>query len=338
MHSDTDKIIKEFFQNSSYNMINVGNKHPTHRRALATGKIQMRGEILELVAERKLEKGDVLPLAEIAGINGAKSTATLLPLCHPLAIDHVSVKTEINKDQSCVEVFCYVGTHAKTGVEMEAIAGVQAALLCIYDLCKMYGQDMLISDIRLLYKEGGKNDKIYNEKYLPESIRQIIDTPKLFDKISCTNITISDRASAKIYEDKSGKVLSNILEDQGAIVLAKRVIPDERELIKKTIINIVDQESPNLIITTGGTGVSPRDVTPEAIQDICERQIPGVSELLRKDGEKYTHLSWASRTIAGVYKKTLIVALPGNPNAVKEGLDALKHLLPHLVRIINNIK
>ncbi|WP_150467179.1 bifunctional molybdenum cofactor biosynthesis protein MoaC/MoaB [Francisella sp. SYW-9] len=335
MHSNTDKIIKEFFKDSSYNMINVGSKSPTHRRALAKGKIQMRREILNLVAERKLEKGDVLPLAEIAGISGAKSTATLLPLCHPLAIDHVSVKTEINKEDNCVEVFCYVGTHAKTGVEMEAIAGVQAALLCIYDLCKMYGQDMLISDIRLLYKEGGKNDKIYNEKHLPESIKQIIDTPKLFDEISCANITISDRASAKIYEDKSGEALSNILESQGATILAKEIIPDEKETIKDTIINIVAQKSPNILITTGGTGVSPRDVTPEAIQDICELQIPGISELLRKDGEKYTHLSWASRAIAGIYKKTLIVALPGNPNAVKEGLEALKHLLPHLVRTMN---
>ncbi|WP_157671326.1 bifunctional molybdenum cofactor biosynthesis protein MoaC/MoaB [Francisella halioticida] len=313
----------------------MGNKPPTHRRALATGKIQMKSEVLKLVSERKLEKGDVLPLAEIAGINGAKSTSTLLPLCHPLTIDHVSIKTEINKNTNCVEAFCYVGTYSKTGVEMEAIAGVQAALLCIYDLCKMYGQDMLISDIKLLYKEGGKNNKIYNEESLPDEIKKIIDIPKLFDKISCVSITISDRASAKIYEDKSGKVLSSILESQGAAMLEKKIIPDEKEIIKNTIINIVDQKNPNMIITTGGTGVSPRDVTPEAIGDICELQIPGVTELLRKDGEKYTPLSWASRAVAGIYKKTLIVALPGNPNAVEEGLEALKHLLPHLVRTMN---
>lgn len=325
----------QFFEESAYRMINVGEKAPTKRAALASGRIHVSKEVLQRIEEKTLEKGDVLPLAEIAGINGAKSTATLLPLCHPLPIDHVAVKNVINTSESCVDVYCYVGAFAKTGVEMEAIAGVQAALLCIYDLCKMYGHGMTLSDIRLLYKTGGKNNTITFSEYLPESLKDLVeqDSPTLFNTKAAV-MTISDRASEGIYEDQSGKILQNALTVQGATIVDYHVLPDHKNVIITQLKTTIDTHQPTLIFLNGGTGVAPRDITPDALKELLDYEIPGLAELLRQEGAKKTKFSWLSRCLVGMYKRTLIIALPGSPKAVKEGFDTLLELLPHLIHII----
>jgi len=332
---NTNKILHTFFEDSSYRMINVGEKSPTQRKALASGKIFISPEVLNLIHTKKLAKGDVIPLAEIAGINGAKSTATLLPLCHPLPIDHVTIKNQINFDEGCVDVYCYVAAFAKTGVEMEAIAGVQAALLCIYDLCKMYGHEMTLSNVRLLYKEGGKSHKICYPDHLPQtlSILAEADLQTLID-ITVSVVTISDRASQGVYEDKSGERLKLKLASEGANVVSYHIIPDNKTQIIEQIKSDIDSVKPDIVFTTGGTGIGPRDVTPEAIKDIIQYEIPGLSELLRSEGAKHTPFSWLSRSVVGLYEKTLIISFPGSTKAVTQGVDAIEHLLPHLLKMV----
>ena len=138
-------------------MIDVGGKRHTTRRAVAAGTIHLGPNAFVKVRDKTLPKGDCFPMAEIAGVSGAKQCANLLPMCHPLPLDQVLVSFELNHDQQSVRVFCEAAAHAKTGVEMEALAGANAALLCIWDLCKGTDPVLRISDLELLTKTGAPN-------------------------------------------------------------------------------------------------------------------------------------------------------------------------------------
>lgn len=138
-------------------MVDVGGKTVTHRRAVAEGLIRMAPETLALVAHGGHAKGDVLGIARIAGIMGAKRTADLVPLCHPLSLTRVELDLSIRAQDSAVRCQATVETHGQTGVEMEALCAVQIALLTIYDMCKAVDRGMTLTDIRLLAKSGGRS-------------------------------------------------------------------------------------------------------------------------------------------------------------------------------------
>lgn len=136
-------------------MVDVSNKTDTVREAIASGKIYMSPECFKMVTDKSIEKGDVLSVARIAGIMGAKKTADLIPLCHILNLSKVEIEFEIL--DGCITVFCKVKTVGKTGVEMEALTGVNVALLTIYDMCKAVDKSMHMEDIHLCEKHGGKS-------------------------------------------------------------------------------------------------------------------------------------------------------------------------------------
>ena len=142
--------------NSYFKMVDVGPKSATHRKAQAQGQIIMSQEAFLSLKNGKNPKGNVLALAEVAGIMAAKKTAELIPLCHPLPLDQVRLRFQLNESSSSVTVFCEVSTFAKTGVEMEALSGVNGALLSIYDLSKAIDPVLSIQNVRLNVKEGGK--------------------------------------------------------------------------------------------------------------------------------------------------------------------------------------
>jgi cyclic pyranopterin phosphate synthase len=150
-----------------FTMIDVGDKPVTRRRALACGSIELGPEAFALVRDGRLPKGDALSLAEVAGVLAAKKTDELIPLCHPLGLDQVLVDYTLNEDTSTVTAFCEVATSARTGVEMEALAGVNLALLTIWDLSKPIEAALRIHDVRLLRKEGGKSGHWTNPDGLP---------------------------------------------------------------------------------------------------------------------------------------------------------------------------
>lgn len=325
----------------AFHMIDVGNKPITHRIAVASGEIVVGAEAFALIRDRKLPKGDVLVLAEIAGIQGAKKANEMIPLCHPMGLDMVRIITELLPYQHAVRVYCVASVHAKTGIEMEVLAGVSAALLTVWDLTKMVEANLAMRDIRLLAKKGGKSGLWLNPAGVPDWVMQMVNPPAapLLAGRKAAVLTLSDRAACGEYADESGAVLQATLKAQGAEICDYRVIPDERDGLGAAVREIVEKYKPHLLITTGGTGVSPRDVTPEALRPLFDKEIPGVGELLRSDGAQYTPLSWSSRAAGGVIDKTLVITLPGNPAAVKEGLNALlPKLIPHLIRITNGEK
>ena len=138
-------------------MVDIAAKPSSARRARAAGRIVMQAETLDLIQQGKHKKGDVLAVARIAGIMATKRTADLVPMCHPLALTHVAVEFEVDADANAIECTVSAETTGQTGVEMEALTGVQVSLLTIYDMCKAVDRGMVISDVRLLEKSGGKS-------------------------------------------------------------------------------------------------------------------------------------------------------------------------------------
>ena len=149
--------LTHFDESGQAHMVNVGDKASTHRIAIATGKISMLPETFKMVEGGSHKKGDVLGIARIAGIQASKKTADLIPLCHPLALTHVSLEFQTNPKDNSITCQVKAETIGPTGVEMEALTAVQVALLTIYDMCKAVDRGMILGDIRLLEKSGGKS-------------------------------------------------------------------------------------------------------------------------------------------------------------------------------------
>ena len=172
-NNDLKDWAKEIFKKNSFKMIDVSKKKETFRRALASGKIYVGDEVFEKIKNKEMPKGDPITLAEVSAVLGVKKTSELIPLCHPLTIDHTATKIVMNEKDKSLEVFCVVSTHAKTGVEMEAIMGVNAALITIYDLSKIVNPHLKIDNIKLLIKEGGKSGLWTNPDGLPKFLDNI---------------------------------------------------------------------------------------------------------------------------------------------------------------------
>lgn len=324
---------------ASFRMIDIGEKKDTQRRAIASGVFFASPQTIQRIRERTLPKGDVLSLAEMAGIQGAKRTSDLLPLCHPLPLTSVCVWMEPLASE--IRVYCEAKTLGKTGVEMEALSGVNAALLCIYDLTKGIDPVLRIGDVRLEIKEGGKSGQWINPesktaKTLLSQVSSGIPTEErgpCLNKLNAAVITLSDRCARKEAQDLSGPYAVQWLEAQGAKVKHTLILPDEAKTLRNELTGLLNSCKLDLIITTGGTGLSTRDITPDTVLSLAHelygREIPGFGELLRQKGSQSTPHAWLSRSVAVIVKGTLILCLPGSPKAVEEGLNSVGDLIPH---------
>jgi cyclic pyranopterin phosphate synthase len=170
-----ENSLAQLFSASEYKMVDVSDKATTHRKALAVGEIILGSAVIEMIRNKTMPKGDPLAIAEVSGINGVKKTSELIPLCHPLSLDHVSLHTEIDEQKHSVVVYCLVSANSKTGVEMEALSGVNSALLAIYDLSKIVEPNLKITNTKLLIKSGGKKGLWINPDGVPAKIKNALD-------------------------------------------------------------------------------------------------------------------------------------------------------------------
>ena len=170
-----ENSLNKIFSTSGYKMVDVSSKEMTHRKALATGEIILGSKVIELIKTKKMPKGDPLSIAEVAGINGVKKTSELIPLCHPLPLDHISLHTEIDEKKNSIIIYCLVSANSKTGVEMEALSGVNSALLAIYDLSKIVEENLKITNIKLLVKSGGKKGLWINSDGISDKIKNTLN-------------------------------------------------------------------------------------------------------------------------------------------------------------------
>ncbi|EDP73854.1 molybdenum cofactor biosynthesis protein, partial [Hydrogenivirga sp. 128-5-R1-1] len=299
--------------------VDVSMKFETIRKAKAEGKIYLSSESVQMIKEGKVPKGDVLSASQMAGMFGAKRTADILPFCHNIMIDHVVVETRLEEDgvYATAEVKC-VG---RTGVEMEALTAVSAALLNVYDMLKAFDKNMKIGDIKLVSKSGGKSD--YEED---------------LSGLECAVITLSDSCFEGKAEDKSGKTAIDIIENEfGGKVSHYKVLPDDKEKIIEEFKSL--EGKVNVIFTTGGTGFSERDTTPEATKEVIRTEAVGFGEAMRIIGVKFTPKSLLSRATAGILgKDTLIINLPGSTGGVKDNLRMLAPIVKHAIRMARGEK
>jgi molybdenum cofactor biosynthesis protein MoaC len=286
-------------------MFDIGDKSETLRIATARAIVKVRPRTIQLIQEGKSPKGNIVDAARISATMAAKRTWDLLPYCHPIPIDHI--KVDILFKTESIEVDVQVKTTWKTGVEMESLTGASIAALTIYDMLKPIDESLVIESIKLLAKSGGMKD--FYEKY-SKPLKAVV-------------IVISDSVSKGERRDKSGKLAVERLNSSGFEVVDYRVIPDDASQIESSLIIACDERKVDLVLTCGGTGLGPHDVTPEATGRLLDKEVIGISEALRMHGQKRTPLSMLSRGAAGVRGKTVIVNLPGSVKAVSESLDAL---------------
>lgn len=313
-----------------FHMADVRRKRRTARRAVAVGELQAGQEAYDAIVARRLPKGDALAMAEIAGLQGAKQASMLMPLCHPLSLEFVELRCDPVPERRAIRVYCEVATEGRTGVEMEALAGASAALLTIYDLTKPVDPALSIGGMRLLFKEGGKKGLWLHPDGMTEaeSARYRPREAARLDGWQVAVLTLSDRASEGEYEDRSGPVLVDSLRALGADLDQAEVLPDDRDTIASRIRSLADA-GVGLVVTTGGTGLGPRDVAPEALASVASREVPGLAEMFRVESSHYTPMAWLSRAHAVMVGETLVIALPGSPRAVEQGMSIIAPLLAH---------
>ncbi|MBI4411953.1 MAG: bifunctional molybdenum cofactor biosynthesis protein MoaC/MoaB [Deltaproteobacteria bacterium] len=333
-------------------MFFTDNKIETFRTAVAESVITMSLETLKRVKEKTTPKGDVLELARTAGVLAAKKTPELIPYCHPLPLDGVRIDFEFLEknppllckegagevdngglphptspqrssplgskgEESGIRIRATVKTIWKTGVEMEALTAVTIAALTIYDMCKPIDKEMEIITTRLIEKSGGKSD--FQEK-IPKDLRAAV-------------VVTSDGTAKGTREDKSGKIIRERLAKLGIAEIQYVVLPDEKEQIKKELLAL-SEKGFHLIVTTGGTGFGPRDVTVEATREVIDREAPGIAEAMRQFGQKRTPYAMLSRGLAGLKGNTVIVNLPGSSRGTTESLDAIFPAVLHSYKMM----
>ena len=298
-------------------MVDVTDKVSTIRTAKAEGKIFLQPETILAIQGHTLPKGNVLTIAKVAGVQAAKKTAELIPMCHQLNLSFVDIEFIVQTENIVIKSI--VKTKEATGVEMEALTAVSVTALTIYDMCKAVDKTMSIGEINLVEKVGGKSD--HATEYRPH----------------VGIITISDSVSSGKNEDRSGPLLISGFSDSGCSVEHKKVLPDGSNELTPTIQNWING-GVELIITTGGTGLGPRDLTIETMEGIFDSKLPGVEQALHAYGRGKVKTAMLSRLTAGVVSGAIVICLPGSMGAVKDALNVLVPTIFHSFHMMKGEK
>jgi cyclic pyranopterin phosphate synthase len=293
-------------------MVNITHKFYTLRKAIATAVVRTSlPATIEAIEQRKVPKGDIFEFARASALLAIKKTSDVIPDCHPLPVEYAAIRYEIQGLSVIISV--EVHTIYKTGVEVEAMHGASVAALVMYDMLKPIDKHVVIEQIGLQEKQGGKSD---------------LKVPGQLN-LKCAVVVCSDRVSRGERQDTAGKAIISALAKYQLECTKYEVIPDDFTLIQD-MVKEISGEGFDLLIFTGGTGLSPRDVTPDAVEPLIDQHIPGIMETARNYGQQRTRYAMLSRGVAGFVKDTLVLTLPGSQKAVEEMMEALFPQLLHV--------
>src|SRR6478609_213713 len=292
-------------------MVNITHKSFSLRKAIATAEVNVSAQAtIEAIENRKVPKGDIFEFARAAALLAIKKTSDVIPDCHPLPIEYASITYSIDKLSVIITV--EVHTIYKTGVEVEAMHGASVAALVMYDMLKPIDKGVTISNIRLQEKQGGKTDWKGSA-----------------EEISCAVVVCSDTVSKGEKQDTAGKAAVELLQKQSVADIDYTVVADDIADIQSAL-RLQINKGTQLVIFTGGTGLSERDLTPEAVSPLIDTFIPGIMETIRSYGQQRTAYAMLSRGVAGFAGNTLVITLPGSQKGVEESLQAI---LPHIFHV-----
>jgi cyclic pyranopterin phosphate synthase len=295
-------------------MIDITYKQNTLRKATASAVVKVsKRETIDAVKNKTVPKGDVFEFSRAAGLLAIKKTSDIIPDCHPLPVEFAAITYSINELEILIRV--EVHTIYKTGVEVEAMHGASVVALVIYDMLKPIDKAIEIANIKLDKKSGGKTDHLLDAGH-----------------IKCAVIVCSDRISSGENEDRSGKLIIDKLKRFNISTGDYTIISDDIENIQATLKKYVSQNY-DLLIFTGGTGLSARDNTPDAIEPLIDRHIPGIMETSRYYGQQRMPFAMLSRGIAGFVQNTLVLTLPGSTQGASETIDALFPQVLHVFEV-----
>ncbi|MBW0161870.1 MAG: bifunctional molybdenum cofactor biosynthesis protein MoaC/MoaB [Sediminibacterium sp. Gen4] len=298
-------------------MVDITSKSNTLRQAIAIATVTVsKQETIDAILGKKVPKGDVFEFSRAAGLLAIKKTSDVIPDCHPLPIEYAAIKHEV--DGLNILITVEVHTIYKTGVEVEAMHGASVTALTMYDMLKPLDKGVEISNIKLVQKSGGKSDKSGMDR----------------SAINCAVIVCSDTVSAGKQEDVSGKTVMKRLEKWDVSIAHYEIIPDDRDQIQH-LVKKFSAEGCKLILLSGGTGLSPRDITPEAVAPLIDRPIPGIMETARQYGQQRTPFAMLSRGVAGFVNDSLVITLPGSVKGVAETMDALFPQILHVFKVVD---
>jgi cyclic pyranopterin phosphate synthase len=297
-------------------MNNITHKVSSLRKAIATAIVKVSSqETIDAIKNKTVPKGDVFEFSRAAGLLGVKKTSDVIPDCHPLPVEYAAITHQINEWDIIITV--EVHTIYRTGVEVEAMHGAAITALTMYDMLKPIDKNVSIHTIHLEKKKGGKSD-FKNE--LPQH------------KLRCAVIVCSDSIAAGTKHDLSGLAIIEKLQQSNLSTELYTIIPDEFDTIQQKAKEL-SGDNYNLIIFTGGTGLSKRDVTPDAIEPLLDKHIPGIVEAARSYGQERTPYAMLSRGVAGFIKSTLVLTLPGSVKGATETMDALFPYILHVFKV-----
>lgn len=299
-------------------MKDVGMKPDSLRSAQATATLHAPAHCIELLRSGNTEKGDALKTARVAGILAAKRTDELIPLCHPLPIHRAEVTFELGDGH--VVVTAEVQTIGPTGVEMEALTAASLAALTLYDMLKPYAEpeQLHIEACRLLQKKGGKSH-----------YRRRLQAAK-----AAAVVVLSDTVARGDKPDTAGVAARQALEAAGFDPIDYRLLADDAAALEAVLTELASTGVP-LVLTVGGTGAGPRDITVDVVGRMLTMELPGIMEAARAFGQQRMPFAMLSRGTAGYVGETLVVTLPGSRGGTEQSLAAI---LPGLVHLLDDAR